>query len=338
LTTNKKILQIGHYCATGGISIHIRRLVELLLNDYNVDIIDESRLVDNDGEVFNIRNKQFFKYFKKIVNTDILHVHTTVQLLRLFHVLVGFLFFKKIIVTIHSLSVVKNKKDMFILRFTLFFAKQIIVVSEEIKQKIKIKRAIILPAFLPPIIINEDELPNEVTLLLQKNKDKKLIVSNAYKLNIHKGQDLYGLDLLIYVANLAKKNKDNIKIIFIITTLEVNIELYKKYIKIIDSEELNDYISIFTYPISFVKLIQKSDIVIRATNTDGDALTIREALFLNKPIIASDVVKRPEGTILFKNRDSVDLYNKIIETINKNEFNIKHSNINYLNLYNKIYN
>lgn len=337
MTTNKKILFIGPFPEPkGGVSIHLERLVKLLEKDYEINCIDESPIKKDN--IFNIRSYNILKYFKLIVNTNIIHIHTTVQLLRLFHVLIGFLFFKKIIITIHSLSVVRSKKDMFILKFTLLFAKKIIVVSEEIKQKIKIKRAIILPAFLPPIIANEDELPNEVTLLLEKNKDKKIIVSNAYKLNIHKGQDLYGLDLLIDVAKLAKENKDNIKIIFIITTLEVNIDLYKNYVKMIGNEELDDYISIFTHPISFVKLIQKSDIVIRATNTDGDALTIREALFLNKPIIASDVVNRPEGTRLFKNRDSVDLYNKIIETLDNNESNLNNSDINYLNLYNKIYN
>ena len=336
MTTNKKILLIGPFPEPkGGVSIHLERLVKLLEKDYEISCIDESPIIKKN--IFNIRSYNIFKYFKFIVNTNIIHIHTTIQVLRLFHVIVGFLFLKKVIITIHSLSVVRDKKDMLILKFTLLFAKKIIVVSEEIKQKIKINRAIVLPAFLPPIILNEDNLPEEINLLIEKNKNNKIIVSNAYKLNIHKGQDLYGLDLILDVAKYAKKNKDKIKIIFIITTLEVNMDLYEKYIKIIDNEELDDYISIFTYPISFVKLIQKSDIVIRATNTDGDALTIREALFLNKSIIASDVVKRPEGTILFKNRDSVDLYYKIIGAINKNEFNITHSNINYLNLYNKIY-
>jgi len=67
--------------------------------------------------------------------------------------------------------------------------------------------------------------------------------------------------------------------------------------------------------LSFVRLIEKSDIVLRPTNTDGDALTIREALYLNKTIIASDVVNRPSGTILFKSRDTNDLKMKIIESI-----------------------
>jgi len=62
---------------------------------------------------------------------------------------------------------------------------------------------------------------------------------------------------------------------------------------------------------SFVKLIEQSDMVIRPTNTDGDSLTIREGLYLNKIVLASDIVQRPEGTKLFKTRDAEDLFEKM---------------------------
>ena len=67
--------------------------------------------------------------------------------------------------------------------------------------------------------------------------------------------------------------------------------------------------------LSFVKLIKYSDLVLRPTCTDGDALTVREALFLGKPVIASDIVSRPEGTILFKNRDYESMAGKVIEVL-----------------------
>jgi hypothetical protein len=51
--------------------------------------------------------------------------------------------------------------------------------------------------------------------------------------------------------------------------------------------------------------------VLRTTNTDGDAISIREALDLNKIVIASDVVKRPQGVKLFKTRD----VNSLVTTI-----------------------
>ena len=66
-----------------------------------------------------------------------------------------------------------------------------------------------------------------------------------------------------------------------------------------------------------MKLIECSDIVLRPTNTDGDALTVREALFLGKKVLASDIVERPEGTILFKTRDIDDLEKRLSSIINE---------------------
>ena len=45
--------------------------------------------------------------------------------------------------------------------------------------------------------------------------------------------------------------------------------------------------------------MKESDAVIRATATDGDSLSIREALYLGKPIIATNCVTRPEGVIVY---------------------------------------
>jgi hypothetical protein len=70
--------------------------------------------------------------------------------------------------------------------------------------------------------------------------------------------------------------------------------------------------------ISFVQLITQCDIVLRTTNTDGDSLTIREALYLKKPVLSSDAVKRPTGTHLFITRDQADLnfeLKKMVESI-----------------------
>jgi hypothetical protein len=72
--------------------------------------------------------------------------------------------------------------------------------------------------------------------------------------------------------------------------------------------------------LSFSKLIELSDIVIRPTNADGDSLSIREALYFQKPIIASDVVKRPTGTITFKTRNFDDFMLQLKNCIHqKNE-------------------
>ena len=43
----KRILYIGPYSEIGGVSIHVRRLSQLVSDNFNVEIIDESKLIFN---------------------------------------------------------------------------------------------------------------------------------------------------------------------------------------------------------------------------------------------------------------------------------------------------
>lgn len=50
-----------------------------------------------------------------------------------------------------------------------------------------------------------------------------------------------------------------------------------------------------------------SDIVLRPTATDGDALSVKEGLYLKKKVIATDIVDRPDGVVLFHYNDAESL-------------------------------
>jgi glycosyltransferase involved in cell wall biosynthesis len=62
-------------------------------------------------------------------------------------------------------------------------------------------------------------------------------------------------------------------------------------------------------------LLRKINLLLRPTKSDGDALSIREALFFRIPVISSDVVPRPEGTIIYKLNSREDLLEKTIYLI-----------------------
>ena len=68
-------------------------------------------------------------------------------------------------------------------------------------------------------------------------------------------------------------------------------------------------------------LIQQADILLRTTLFDGDAISIREALFLGTPVIATDNGMRPEGTHLIKIGDSeglVSMIGKVLDSQHRN--------------------
>lgn len=54
-------------------------------------------------------------------------------------------------------------------------------------------------------------------------------------------------------------------------------------------------------------LISRSDLFVRPTLVDGDALSVREALALGVPVVASDTGNRPPGSVLFTPGDAREL-------------------------------
>ena len=63
-----------------------------------------------------------------------------------------------------------------------------------------------------------------------------------------------------------------------------------------------------------------SDVFIRPTTTDIEGISVKEALWVNTPAIASDVCERPAGTLLFENRNYLDLKDKVLKIYKKDKY------------------
>ena len=308
----KKILIIGSApCHVGGVAVHIKRLTEYLSDSFAFDIVDESK--DVSEEYFNVRSFDLYGYLKRIVSSDIIHIQSGVPLIRLIHVFVSKLFFKKVIVTIHHDPNVEGYTGQLINRVVFPLCQSVIFVNKEGYTSFNgstHKNYFMMPAFLPQDIRTEQKLPDTILDWVEKNKleGRPLLVSNAWKLVVSDWVDLYGLDMCIRAVKKAKMDSKPLSLIFILVSTGNNNDLYLKYCEYIKENHLDDYILIYVGAISFVRLILLSDLVVRPTSTDGDALSIREALYVGKSVLASDVVQRPRGTFLFKSRDEEDFY------------------------------
>jgi glycosyltransferase involved in cell wall biosynthesis len=64
-------------------------------------------------------------------------------------------------------------------------------------------------------------------------------------------------------------------------------------------------------------LIARSDVFVRPTLADGDALSVREALALGVPVVASDAAGRPPGTVLFPRGDAAALAARVDEVLGR---------------------
>jgi len=331
----------------GGISIHLQRLKHLLNDEFNLDFIDESSLKNK--LYFNIKSLNLFVYLKKIRNAEILFIHSGNRLFKKIHILAGKLFGKKVIITIHGYG--RKRAFLFRMYDQLIFnlANKIILVNPEIRQKLNLndKKIVIKNAFLPPILSEEQKLSAviEMRLIESRKQNKTIICANASRLDSYNGEDLYGLDISVEATKKLVDAGIQVDVIFIVSSLDAGDDRFQKAQHLIQQYQIQSSFLLINEKASFVKLIEQSDIVIRPTNTDGDSLTIREGLYLNKIVLASDVVQRPEGTNLFRTRNTADLYEKMkmLITQKNNTNNLTHKapvelEQFYSSLINEVYN
>lgn len=64
-------------------------------------------------------------------------------------------------------------------------------------------------------------------------------------------------------------------------------------------------------------LIRDADVLLRTTLFDGDAISVREALFLGTPVVATDNGMRPVGIYLINVGDKEDLVGKVSDAFSK---------------------
>jgi glycosyltransferase involved in cell wall biosynthesis len=64
-------------------------------------------------------------------------------------------------------------------------------------------------------------------------------------------------------------------------------------------------------------VMSKADVFVRPTFADGDSISVREALAMNVPVVASDCARRPDGTVLFETGNSEDLATRLEWILNQ---------------------
>jgi glycosyltransferase involved in cell wall biosynthesis len=320
---NAKILIVGPTPPPfGGVSVHINRLKMMILkNGHQVDLFYTSKKFKS-----KILNSIKLAYLILKNNYNIIHIHHYFRFYMLVVFVMKFIKNYKVYFTDHNprLFEKKSKAAVFLLKIFIEKLDYLIVVSGHVldgynRNEVKMpENLLIQEAFLPPMIEEEDRI---FQMYSQKTKiflstHKPLIVANGNIIVFYKKHDLYGLDICIELTNKLKCKFPQIGFIFVLSQTENNNDYLKKMKSRIDKYDLTQNFLIMVGQCELWPLISKSDLCIRPTMSDGDSLTIREALYLNCPVIASDVSPRPNGTILFKSRNIEDLYSKTIEVLN----------------------
>lgn len=204
--------------------------------------------------------------------------------------------------------------------------RQLILVTAELAEYYEL-HGINLPAatriqnaFLPPPQNEEREIfasyPADVRDFIDHSRP--LVVANAFKIVIEKGVDLYGLDLCVDL--MAQLKTDFPDAGFLFALAEIGDDNYYQKIQSRIADHLQSNFRFLTGQKEFWPLLTKAALMVRPTFTDGYAVSIAEALYCKCPVVASDVITRPAGTVLFRNRDREDFIAKCREVLLQSQF------------------
>jgi hypothetical protein len=304
-----KLLIIGKIPPpTGGVTIHVSRIIDKLFIegfDYSFEVLKVTNLLNLTKSVLAHKNIHLH------ANNPYVHF-----LFSLFTKITG----KILIITLHAeFGQHKTKLRRILESFSLRLSTIPIVLnvkSFNLVQKININ-VILDSAYIKPIY--QKSLPKELDEFVHKKRTnfKKIFCTNAYnRVYDINGNELYGIDELVKLFE-----KTNFLLI-VCDPSGVYSQLYNNK----DTE--NTYF--INYSIDFVSLLIKTDGFIRNTTTDGDSISIHEAISNNVAVYCTSVVDRPEQTILYKNA-KIDL----LKLLNSQQ---KHPNNKYIYKENKIFN
>lgn len=169
-------------------------------------------------------------------------------------------------------------------------------------------RVLQIPAFLPPAPVTPGTpIAPEAEALLARCDP--VVCANAFHLSLYEGAPLYGADLLVEMLARSRESHPRLGAVLYLSTLaqgdDTRLAALHEHARALG---VGDRFVVVTGSQPFNPVLVRSRAMIRPTVVDGDAVSVRDALWLGVPVIASDAVARPEGTRLFASRDADDLW------------------------------
>lgn len=322
----EKLLIIGKTPPpVGGVRIHVKRLTESLKKD-GFDFL-----------FYDLSKFKLIQIIQKIREHKTIHLHTSNPSFRFF--ISAFCRFSRkiIIVTFHGNLGRYNKIKNFFDILTVKLANYPVVLNDQSLEKaIRInKNTRKIPAFIPPLKINQMNEKMKFDIISFSRNFECIFCTNAFNISFDKdGNEIYGISMLVEIF----LHYPEFGLIFSDPSGKYSLYLEEKGIS------LPKNIKVIAVNHDFVEILKISDIYIRNTTTDGDSLSIKEALFFEKKVLTTDCVDRPEGCYIYKTLDKENIM-RLIHSISCKETDHKIIPLNgypmlkklYLNSLNKNY-
>lgn len=299
----------------GGISVHIGRLVDRLARaGFNYRLYDTRRHSDDKLHIVpGQKNVAWFAKFLLTTPEQVIHIHSN----RVSAILMASWFTRlrgrKLIVSMHSEQAMRwyrkrpDSPGRKLLRRAILRVAHVICVNVNISNwlgelGVPAECRSVIPAYLPPSESEKDPalLSDEFRQFLAQHEP--VIATHGWFGYFINGVHVYSFDQVIELIQRLSKRYPKIGFYTLISgTYEdwhrEEVFRKRKELGLEDRWLIADGVSFA------VALYARSDLFLRPTMTDGDSVTVRECISMGIPVIASDSVPRPEGCVLYPNRD-----------------------------------
>lgn len=272
----------------GGVTIHVNRLCAWL-DSFHFDY-----------KFYDIRRSNIMSIFFNIAKYKVCHINIS-NINAIFIIVIWCRINKTTsIVTFHGNLFRYYGMQKIILRIILLYSDIPILLNQaSFENALNINRnSLFISSFIPPL--KKESLDSNIIDKIKSYSYLKpiVIITNAYDLVYDKdGKEIYGIfDLIEYIYCV------NCLLIISDPSGNYKTAAFKKY----DRDKIKNILFI-SIPHSFFAALEYADIYIRNTVTDGDSISIHEALSIGKTVFATSVVTRPKGTNVYKNLHEIDL-------------------------------
>jgi len=229
---------------------------------------------------------------------SIAHVHSYSPLKRLILLLIGKLWAKKNVFTIHGMHFdqtnILNIINLMLTDGVVILNEKILETAPNLKKKSILRTTALVSEGI------ENASSGEPILSIEKTKPRLLLY--AQHGDSFDGEPIYGVPFIkSVIPELIKK--------YTIIFTDIN-NVYPE----LSNFDPQDVFRI-NHPINFNQLLTEVDVYLRPTSKDGDAIAIQEAILHQTPVLASDVVDRPNGVITYKYGDQQSFLTEIDKVI-----------------------
>jgi len=244
----------------------------------------ESVLESQGHQVAYVSKKALLKRY------DVVHVHFSRKWVVVAALMVGRLIARRTVMTVHNGRM--DAKNDLAARLSLRLAHGVVFLNDTVEER---NRAFVprrrKVARLTSLLTDPKKLESRADRSPSADGRQRVLLY-AYRKNYEGAEETYGI--LWVRDNLDKLPSDTV-----FTIVDPTGE-YADDLKDVPQDRIR-YIGERT---DFVQQLRQHDVYLRPTATDGMSVAVLEALIEGVPVVASDVVPRPEGVLTYAYKDA----------------------------------